>query len=423
MTAPRPLIDRTHANGGVTHRIASLHFDAPRADTSLEVGRPGRQLCFYPGRLGYELQEELDYLSNRAMEPNVFFTGRFLAPAMPRLEDRQVRLALMRDQNGTASRIRLLMPFSVDKPGIAIGPSIIRVWANAFAPLGTPLVDAEDAAETLDNLFEALARPDTGLPSTLVVPDIRLNGRFAQLAKVVAIGRNLPVSIANPYQRPMLESADDGIDYLKRAITASHLREMRRQWRLLEDEGKVSYAVARQPMEVHARMEEFLALEADGWKGKKRSALVLDRHHAAFAREAVSNLAAVDAVRIHTIDLDGRAIASMIVLMMGGEASTWKTAYDEAFARFSPGKLLMGRVTEWQLDDPNIERSDSCAVQGHPIMSRFWREREAMGTLVVGLTQNGDRDVRQVTAQLHMYRSTKSVAKRLREKILTLAGR
>lgn len=423
MSAPLSHAGRAEEDGNVRRRMASLHFDAPRADARLAVGRLGRHLCFYPGKLGYELQEELDYLSHRAMEPNVFFTGRFLAPAMPRLEDRQVRLALMRDETGGTSRMRLLMPFTVDKPGIAIGPSIIRVWANAFAPLGVPLVDAEDAAETLDNLFEALGRPDAGLPTTLVVPDVRLNGRFAQMAKAVAIGRNLPVNVANPHQRPMLQSADDALDYLKRSIAAPHLREMRRQWRLLEEQGEASYSVARQPMDVHARMEEFLALEAGGWKGKKRSALVLDRHHAAFAREAVSNLAAVDAVRIHTIDVNGRAIASMIVLMTGGEAFTWKTAYDEEFSRFSPGKLLMGRVTEWHLDDPNIERSDSCAVPDHPIMSRFWQEREAMGTLVIGLTQNGDRDVRQVTAQLHMYRSTKSVAKRLREKILTLAGR
>jgi hypothetical protein len=56
-------------------------------------------------------------------------------------------------------------------------------------------------------------------------------------------------------------------------------------------------------------------------------------------------------------------------------------------------------------------------------MSRFWQEREEMGTLIIGLSQNGDRDVRQVAAQLHMYRSTRNIAKRLREKIMSLAGR
>ncbi|MEF0864510.1 GNAT family N-acetyltransferase [Rhizobium sp. BR 318] len=407
----------------LTHTLAALHFERPKAEARVEVGRAGRELCLYPGKLGYELQDELDFFSNRAMEPNVFFSGRFLAPAMPRLEDRQIRLALMRDENGSRSRMRFLMPFTVDKPGFAIGPSIIRVWSNSFGPVGTPLVDAEEAGETLDNLFEALTRRELGLPTTLVLPDIRLNGRFAQMAKAVAIGRNLPLTVANPYQRPMLDSSEDALAYLKRTISNAHLREMRRQWRLLENHGEVVYSVARQPRDIHLRMEEFMALEASGWKGKKRSALVTDRHHAAFAREAVSNLAAVDAVRIHTIDLNGKAIASMIVLMMGGEAYTWKTAYNEDYARYSPGKLLMGELTEWHLDDANIVRSDSCAVPDHPIMSRFWQEREDMGTLIIGLTQNGDRDVRQVATQLHMYRSTRNMAKLLREKILSLTKR
>jgi hypothetical protein len=412
----------TNANRMV-HELAAIRFDLPQAEARVLVGRPGRELCLYPGRLGYELQDELDFLSNRAMEPNVFFTGRFLAPAMPRLEDRQVNFVLMRDENSQRSRLRFLMPFSVERPGFGVGPSIIRAWSNSFAPLGTPLVDAEDAAETLDNLLEGLTARDLNLPATLVLPDIRLNGIFAQMAKAVALSRNLPIAVANPLQRPMLQSEEDAVAYLGRTVSSSHMREMRRQWRQLEELGTVVYAVARQPREIHARFEEFLAMEAGGWKGKRRSALVTDRYHTAFAREAVSNLAAIDAVRIHTIDLNGKAIAATVVLMMGGEAYAWKTAYDEAYARYSPGKLLMAELTEWHLDDANIVRSDSCAVPDHPIMSRFWQEREDMGTLVIGLTQNGDRDVRQAAAQLHMYRSTRNMAKMLREKIMSLAGR
>ncbi|QFY61550.1 GNAT family N-acetyltransferase [Rhizobium grahamii] len=407
----------------MVHELASLAFDAPQAEARIDVGRPGRELCLYSGKLGYEMQEELDFLSNRAMEPNVFFTGRFLAPAMPRLDDRQVNFALLRDRNESRSRLRVLMPFSVEKPGFAVGPSIIRIWANNFAPLGTPLVDGEDAAETLDNLLEGLADRNLRLPSILVLPDVRLNGIFARLAKAVAIGRNLPITVTNPYLRPMLQSDEDATVYLRRSVSSSHLREMRRQWRLLEEQGNVGYSVARQPREIHTRFEEFLALEAGGWKGKKRSALVTDRYHTAFAREAISNLAEVDAVRVHTIDLNGKAIASTVVLMMGGEAYTWKTAYNESYARYSPGKLLMAELTEWHLDDANIQRSDSCAIPDHPIMSRLWQEREEMGTVVIGLTQNSDREVRQVSAQLHMYSSTRSVAKMLRQKIMSLAGR
>ncbi|MBD9374950.1 GNAT family N-acetyltransferase [Rhizobium sp. ARZ01] len=396
---------------------------APMAEYRIPVGRPGRSLSLYPAVAGYELQQELDFLANRALEPNVFFTGRFLAPAMPRLEDRTVRLSLIRDEDARRSRIRLLMPFSVEKPGFSIGAGIIRAWSNPFGPLGTPLVDVEEAAETIDNLYEALAAPGNGLPPILVLPDLRLDGAFAALARAVAIGRNLPLTVTGTYRRPMLESLLDGPAYIKNAISPQHFRELQRQWRKLEEVGEVSYNVARQPGEIRMRMEQFLLLEAAGWKGRGRTAMINDRYRAAFAREAITNLAEADSVRIHTLDLDGKAIASMIVFLAGGEAYTWKTAYDEAFARFSPGKLLVAQLTEWHLDDANIVRSDSCAVPDHPVMSRFWEEREGMGTLVIGLQQNRDRDVRQVAAQLHLYRNTRNVARLLRDKIRALAKR
>jgi hypothetical protein len=395
----------------------------PLPTAELPTSRLGRTLSIYHSSAGYDLQEELDFLSNRAMEPNVFFASRFLAPAMPRLEERDIRLAIIRDENADRSRLRFLMPFSVEKPGFAIGAPIIRAWANPFGPLGTPLVDAENAAETIDHLFEALGSEESQLPNVLVLPEVRLRGPFAQMLKAIAISRNLAVQTANEHLRPMLESLKDGDTYLRAAIKSSHMREMRRQWGLIEKMGEVGYSVARQPREIRQRMEEFLLLEASGWKGKKRTAMLSDRYRAAFAREAVNNLAEIDAARIHTIDFQGKAIASMIVLLMNGEAYTWKTAYDEAFARFSPGKLLVAHLTEWHLDDANIVRSDSCGVPDHPIMSRFWTEREEMGTLIVGLRQNSDREARQAASQLHLYQNTRNVARMIREKIMSLARR
>ncbi|TCL90312.1 acetyltransferase (GNAT) family protein [Rhizobium sp. PP-WC-2G-219] len=401
-------------------RRGQLGNDRVPAETLVRTGRPGREFCVYPARAGYDLQEELDFLSNRAIEPNVFFSGRFLAPAMPRLEDRVVRLAVIRDRSEARSRLRFLMPFSVERPGFAIGSPIIRAWSNPFGPLGTPLLDTEEGAETLDNLFDALANPEAGLPPILVLPDIRLKGPLARLARAVAISRNLPLTVTDTFSRPVLDSLLDGETYLRRAISPAHLRELRRQWTLLSRLGTVTHSVARQPEDIRLRMEEFLALEASGWKGRQRTAIVMDRYRAAFAREAITNLAEADAVRIHTIDLDGVAIASMVVFMMGGEAYTWKTGYDETYARYSPGKLLLRELTEWHLDDANILKSDSCAVPDHPIMSRFWKEREEMGTLVIGLRANRDRDVRQVATQLHLYRNTRNMARLLREKMRAL---
>lgn len=403
--------------------LADIEASKPAPETDIQVGRPGRHLAIYHARAGYELQEELDFLTNRALEPNVFFSGRFLAPAMPRLEDRIIRLMVMRDEDENRSRLRLLLPFSVEKPGFSVGASIIRAWANPFGPLGTPLLDREDAAETLDNMLEALKRPETGLPGILVLPDMQLDGPVAGLLRAVAVGRNLSVEETGKVERPFLESDLDADAYLTKSISRHHRHEMRRQWRRLSEHGELSYIVARQPEEIRHHLEEFLTLEDSGWKGRRRTAMVADRYRAAFAREAINSLAETDSVRIHTLALDGEAIASMIVFISSGEAWTWKTAFDEKWSRYSPGKLLVDRLTEWHLDDLNIRRTDSCAVPDHPIMSRLWSERVSMGTMVIGLEPGRDRDARQVATQLHIYRNTRNMARLLREKIRGMARR
>ena len=101
--------------------------------------------------------------------------------------------------------------------------------------------------------------------------------------------------------------------------------------------------------------------------------MAVDRFRAAFAREAVNNLAARDLARIHTLELDGKTIAVLVVFVEAGEAWTWKTAYDESLAAYSPGVLLMIEMLKNHLDDPNIDRTDSCAVPDHPVASRLFR--------------------------------------------------
>jgi hypothetical protein len=394
--------------------------DRPAADSSLRVGCTGREFCIYPAQLGYDLQEELDFLSNRVMEPNIFFTGKLLAPAMPRVDERSVRFALMRDENGARSRMRFLMPFTVEKPGFSVGPSILRAWANPFGPLGTPLVDAEGAAETIDNLLDALSQPELRLPQVLVLPQLRLDGAFVRMIKAIALSRNLPLATAEPHRRMMLESKVDASLYLRHTLPSAHLQELKKHWQNLETIGALTYDVARQPQDIRLRTEEFLALEASGSKGRKRSALVSDRYRAAFAREAITNLAEIDAVRIHTLNLDGAAIASAVVFITMGEAYVWKLVSSETHARHLIDRLLMQRLTEWHLDDANILRTDSCGVEEDRDLDGFWSETSEMGALVIGLSQNSDRDVRQVAGQVHMYRNTRNLAKVLRERIMSL---
>jgi CelD/BcsL family acetyltransferase involved in cellulose biosynthesis len=397
---------------GLTSEPASLaHVEL------LNGHRAPRRLAIYPASAGFDLVEELDHLCTRTVESNIFFNPRFLAPAMPRLEDREVRLAVVRDGGEGRSRLRLVVPFSVERPAVPLGVPVLRAWASNFGPLGTPLLDRDDPAGVLEDFLAMLARPHLKLPKVLVFPEMRLDGAAANLLRTVAIGRNLALVSASVGERPFLQSSLDGDEYLKRAISKHHMGEFRRLKRRLAEKGALEHKVARQPDEVRRGLEDFLTLEANGWKGRARTAMAVDRYQAAFAREAAHRLAELDLCRIHSLSLDGRVIACMIVFIEAGMAYTWKTAYDETFAAFSPGTLLMIEVTRNHLDDPNIEATDSCAIPGHEMLSRLWSESRPVGTLLIGLTPDADRAVRQAAGELHFYRQTRNFARILRNRV------
>lgn len=389
----------------------------------LASGRPQRRLAIYAASAGFDLVEELDQLATRTVEPNIFFHPRFLAPAMPRLEDRDVKLAVIRDGDDYRSRLRLLAPFCVERPAGSLGTPIMRTWSNPFGPLGTPLVDRDDPVCVVEDFFAMLARPHLKLPKIFVMPDMRLDGEMASLLHALAEAHNLPLIVTGETQRPFLHSDLDGETYLKASLRPHHYREYRRLWRRLGETGALQHQVARTQKEIRHAIEAFLTLEAAGWKGRKRTAMVIDRYRAPFAREAVYRMAEQDMCRIHTLTLDGKAVASLIVFLEAGCAYTWKTAYDERLAAYSPGMLLMIEVTRRMLEDPNVVMADSCAVPDHPVMSRLWAQTRPMGTIVMGLTPGTGRIAAQAASQLHLYRETRNMVRVLRNRMKGLLRR
>ena len=414
--------------GAAANMIAGLAgLDLPES-TKLQFedvvnGASQRRLSAYAASAGFDLQDELEFLTYRSVEPNIFFNPRFLAPAMPRLDDREIRFIVLRDEDEQKSRLRFLMPYSIEKPGFNVGVSVIRAWSTPFGPLGSPLIDRDDPVGIVDDVLDVLSRTHLNLPEVLLLPDIRLNGAAASAIRQAAIGRNLPVVTTERKQRPILHTRLDGDAYVQLALGSHHRREFQRQKRRLEKLGRVEYTESRHPDDVRRRTEEFLSLEASGWKGRKRTAMAIDRFRAAFAREALYCLAERDMCRIHTLDLDGRAIASLVVMRESGVAYTWKTAFDESLSAYSPGTLLMIDTTKKLLEDPNIMRADSLAIDDHPVMSRLWMEREPMATLAIGLRPGADRAARQAASQLDLYRRSQSVARTIRDRLSALAGR
>ncbi len=130
------------------------------------------------------------------------------------------------------------------------------------------------------------------------------------------------------------------------------------------------------------RFEEFLVLETRGWKGRKGSSIHVIRKTAAFARQAVGELAAQGRAVIYTLRLDGNAIASLIMLRSANRYYPWKIAFDEQWGAYSPGTQLMLRATRQLLAMPGFEFADSLARETSWI-DPLWPYKFRLATVIV----------------------------------------
>ncbi|MEC5291768.1 MULTISPECIES: GNAT family N-acetyltransferase [unclassified Aurantimonas] len=419
--AAKPLVDELFVPPLAAPEIAlaggaELVHD-PERDIAVSRGDTIRHFSIYAPMAAFGLVEELSHLSRRAIEPNVFFDPQFLVPAMPRLDERKVRLMVVRDEAGSRSRLRLLMPFSLERSASVGGPATIRAWTHPFGPLGTLPVDGDDPVDTLASFLETIARPEFALPDVLVLPDVRIDGAMATTLLAVAKERGLPATCVNGFTRAALLKDADGEPHNLSALSGRRRRELARQRRLLEATGQVSFDVARTKADVQLALEDFFVLEASGWKGRQRSALITDRYRAAFAREAVNALAADGRVRVFTLKVGTRTVASLVAFVDRGEAYTWKSAYDEAFAAASPGQQIVAEATRALLADPAVKRADSCAMPDHFVMNRFWSDRIEIATIVLGLNPNGARRVEAAAKGLSSMRRSRNFARLMRERL------
>jgi Acetyltransferase (GNAT) domain len=189
---------------------------------------------------------------------------------------------------------------------------------------------------------------------------------------------------------------------------------LRRQRHRLADAGSLTVDVTTGATAIGDALRDVLGLEARGWKVRAGTAAAKHDDIRCFIDGAIAALAADGQVRIDRLRMGGEAIAAAITLLSGARAWTWKIAYDETYARFSPGVQLMLDVTEALLVDGAVAHADSCATADHPMIDHLWRERLALSDRLIAVR------TRPTTFALacrleHLRRRTIAVAKAARD--------
>ena len=321
-------------------------------------------------------------LAERALEPNVFYEPAFALPAA-RVFARDAGAVLVWSQT-QPRRLLGFFPARIERRRYGLHLPVLVGLTHPYGPLGVPLVERE-AAEPIIAAWLTHLAGDPALPGFLLLPFLPADGAVATVLAMIVRRAQIPTAAFNRRRRALLAPSGERSLYIEQAIGARRQKELRRQWRRLSETGAVLLTAATEPPAVAAALGDFLALEAGGWKGRAGTATADRDDLHRFLRTAVGGLAAEGKVSINRILVDGRAIAATITLRSGRGAWFWKIAYDESFARFSPGVTLTVALTNELLEDLAIERADSCATENHPMIDRLWRERLALCDRLVAL--------------------------------------
>jgi hypothetical protein len=141
-----------------------------------------------------------------------------------------------------------------------------------------------------------------------------------------------------------------------------------------------------------------------------------DPADASFVRNLLQHLAARQNASVALLRVNGEAVAAQVLMYCGATAYTWKTAFDANYAKYSPGTLLIDRVTDELFAGPDIDAINSCAAETS-FMAQLWTGRRNMIDLLFNIGPAKSLHYRMEVARHLGYERLRDLRDRLRGRI------
>ncbi len=322
-------------------------------------------------------------LVHSAVRGNPFFDPGFLIPAFKYLNDQNARVFIVEclaSERGEPVICALLPLVQTRIYGLPF--SCLEIWKHDQCFDCTPLIREDCAQDTIEFLFESLAKDHhVSLLSAKIVDG---NGPIAQLFQNTAHQNSLSMFIRQEFSRESFVGDQTRQDYVDKNVSAKTQRKMRTAKRKLAKLGDLTIQESDLAEASESWIQEFLDLESSGWKGKEGTALGSQSPTRSFFKEMAQNMLSSGELGMLKIELDGKPIAMLCNLHHSDYSSAFKTTYDETLKRFSPG-LLAEFENLNRLHRLGVESMDSCSNKPHTMLSRLWNGRLSFNNFVVAL--------------------------------------
>lgn len=399
-------------------KSASLALDPPhlspaalRERLSTSAARMSVVVADDPDSLEEHLQA-WEGLAAEALEPNPFYEAWVLLPALRSLAgSKDVRVVLIFAAERGEQILCGVFPLEKTARFKKLPVSNYRLWQHLYCGLCTPLVRSGYGRECLDAFLDWLAteRDCTLMEFNLVSGA----GPFQQLLYDRLLERNVPSLTCESFTRAMFTPMETADAYVRTVLSRQHRKDLRRRTRRLSELGRVEFDSLEPHGDISKWIEEYLELEAGGWKSATGGAFACndaDRgYFAAIARAAFER----NRLTMLALRLDGKAIAMKCNFDSAPGSFAFRIAFDENYSFYSPGVMLEIENIRRLHEDSKIKWMDSCAIPGHQMIERLWLDRRPIQSTLIPA---GGRTSKFVLSALPFIRSARRTVRRWRRR-------
>lgn len=326
-----------------------------------------------------DLRRDWQALAQRSAEPNAFAEPWFVEPAIAHFGGNALRMVTIR----RASQLIGLIFLRPERRYGRIPITHVENWGHEQQFLGTPMIakgEEESFWRALLLHLDAAPWPRNflhlhGLPNEGPV----LHGLQAATS---ALARGCDV--VHRSVRAELSSDLPPQAYYEAAVRKKKRKELARLRNRLAELGPLRTRTLDADGDLDAWCDAFLRMEAAGWKGRDGTALASCRLTRSFFLQMIAGAHAAGRLQFLALELDSRPIAMLVNFLVPPGSYSFKTAFDEEYARFSPGVLLQIENLSI-LDRPDIAWMDSCAAEHHPMIDSLWTERRTLVRVTIPL--------------------------------------
>jgi CelD/BcsL family acetyltransferase involved in cellulose biosynthesis len=313
-------------------------------------------------------------LAAEAAEPNPFFEPEYVLPAAQSIGGRQLALLVVL----AAGEWLACLPIHRPRRWHRVPFGCVAGWHHKYCFLGTPLVRPDRLESALATMARELMRQRR---AAFVGLDSLADGGPVRAALRTAFdGEGRDELRVSEYERALLRRRATEVDYM--ALKAKNRRELERKRRRLEDDLDAPLQTVDRAEDATA-VDEFMELEASGWKGQGGTAVASLEQDAEFFRTICRSFRELGRLHLISLQANGQPVAMACNLRAGEGVFCIKIAFDERWRRSSPGAQLVLDHVSWFHRESNATWMDSCVQPGNELVSRLWPDRRRIVTLAL----------------------------------------